>query len=154
MLAGLARWLRAAGYDTELATAGARDGQVLDLAESRTLLTRDRSLAALAGRQQPCLLIRSETIDSQAVETARALGLDWTRAPFTRCMIDNSLLERADERTVARMPEAARKGTGPFRICPQCGRLYWPGSHVKRMLSRLERWRAAARPRARFTAPF
>ena len=48
MLVRLARLLRAAGYDTSLATDGEADAALLRLArdEGRILLTRDKRLAA------------------------------------------------------------------------------------------------------------
>lgn len=44
MLLGLAKWLRAAGYDTTVAKAGLTDRELLQEAvtEDRILLTRDR----------------------------------------------------------------------------------------------------------------
>ena len=54
MLASLARWLRAAGHDTALASASATDRAILDTcrAEARILVTRDRHLAGQAGPTQ------------------------------------------------------------------------------------------------------
>ncbi|MGH6943501.1 MAG: Mut7-C RNAse domain-containing protein [Geminicoccaceae bacterium] len=28
--------------------------------------------------------------------------------------------------------------------CPVCRRVYWPGSHARRMKARLERWKATS----------
>lgn len=147
MLAGLARWLRAAGYDTGLAPVGAMDRAVLDACrtQSRILVTRDRHLAAHAGKGNAVVLLTVDGLDAQAAELTAALGIDWTRAPFTRCLVDNTPLHDAtpDERT--RVPLRARDLPGPFRACPACGRVYWPGSHVRRMQARLEQWHARAR---------
>ncbi len=94
-----------------------------------------------AGRA-PAVLLAAEDIDAQALALGAALGLDWTQAPFTRCMVDNTPLRPADAAELARIPEGARALPGPFRACPACGRLFWPGSHVRRMLARLEGWKA------------
>ena len=40
----------------------------------------------------------------------------------------------------ALVPEKSRGAGGPLRLCPECGRLYWPGGHVRRMLARLGEW--------------
>jgi uncharacterized protein with PIN domain len=32
-------------------------------------------------------------------------------------------------------------GGGEVMLCEECGRLYWPGSHVRRMQAKLESWR-------------
>lgn len=144
MLASLARWLRAAGYDTGLAPASAMDRAILDAcrAQSRTLLTRDRHLAAHAGKGIDVVLLTADGLDAQAAELAAALAIDWLRAPFTRCLLDNTPLHDATPEERARVPPPARDLPGPFRACPACGRIYWPGSHVRRMQARLRQWRA------------
>jgi uncharacterized protein with PIN domain len=148
MLAGLARWLRAAGYDTALASQGQPDAELLALAEAegRALITRDRRLAHVAAANLRAVLLVGDDLDAHARALADALGVDWTLAPFTRCVVDNAPLRPATAEEVARMPAATRARPGPFNACPACGRLYWPGSHVKRMDARLRRWRAPARP--------
>jgi uncharacterized protein with PIN domain len=146
MLASLARWLRAAGYDTGLAPASAVDRTVLDAchAQQRILVTRDRHLAAHAGAGVRVVLLAANGIDGQSAELAASLPIDWTCAPFTRCLLDNTPLREATPDEHVRVPPRARELPGPFRYCPQCGRIYWPGSHVRRMQLRLEQWRARA----------
>jgi uncharacterized protein with PIN domain len=141
MLVRLGRWLRAAGHDTLIAGPGAADTALLALAEEegRILLTRDRALIRMAEARTPAMLL-SDRMPDQALRLRDALGLDWLAAPFTRCLIDNCLLEEATPGGA--IPEAARSLPGPFRRCPCCGRDYWPGSHVKRMLARLAAWNA------------
>jgi uncharacterized protein with PIN domain len=145
MLAALARWLRAAGYDCALAAPSAPDHSLIDQcrSEDRVLVTRDRTLASEAKGVQAVLLPEG-TLDQQAAALAEALDLDWRLAPFTRCMMDNTPLRPATAEEVASLPEQTRALPGPFRACPQCGRLFWPGSHVRRMTERLERWVVAA----------
>lgn len=141
MLAGLARWLRAAGHNTALPPAGADDEAVLAIAqrEHRTLLTRDGRLAAQVGG---AVRLTSDGMDAQAAELATRLDLNWTAAPFTRCLLDNHVLHPAGAQDIARVPPSARDLAGPFMTCPHCCRIYWPGSHVRRMLARLEGWRS------------
>jgi uncharacterized protein with PIN domain len=148
MLASLARWLRAAGYDTGLAPVGAMDRAVLDACrmQARMLVTRDRHLAAHAGAGVRTVWLTIDGLDAQAAELATVLHIDWTRAPFTRCLLDNTPLHEATPDELDRVPPRARDLPGPFRACPACGRVYWPGSHVRRMQARLEQWRALAPP--------
>jgi len=143
MLTGLARWLRAAGHDTAVPEPAQPDGEIMVRcrAEGRVLVTRDRRLAQAAADQVETVLLTSEDLDDQALALVRALGLDWTSAPFTRCLVDNSLLEPADAVDLARIPAQSRAMPGPFRRCPSCRRVFWPGSHVKRMTARLQHWR-------------
>jgi len=149
MLASLARWLRAAGYDTGLAPASATDRAVLDAcrAQQRILVTRDRHLAAHAGADVRVLLLVANGLEAQAGELTTALEIDWTLAPFTRCLLDNTPLHEATPDERGRVPPRARDLPGPFRACPLCGRVYWPGSHVRRMQARLEQWHALPGPR-------
>ena len=144
MLAALARWLRAAGYDTALAARSAPDRTLIDQAraDGRVLVSRDRGLVAEAGDVQ-AVLLPDGSLDDQAAALGHALRLDWRRAPFTRCMMDNAPLRPATAEEIAAMPETSRNRPGPFRACPCCGRLFWPGSHVRRMVERLERWATA-----------
>lgn len=139
MLAGLARWLRAAGHDAALVPPRARDPDLIEQArrEHRLLLTRDRSLPPLAPGQ---VLLLPESLDAQAAALSRLLALDWLAAPFSRCLVDNTPLVAAPAQALAALPPQTRSLPGPFRLCPACGRLYWPGSHVRRMSARLHRW--------------
>lgn len=164
MLGRLARLLRAAGHDTALAPAGTADRALLDRAraEGRILLTRDRRLAETADRQG-CLL-RGQSVEEQARSLAAAFPVDWLQAPFTRCLLDNCLLHPAPPDRLAEVPPGARSLTAPFGIsfgsafgnpsdrsasmtsCPCCGRLYWPGSHVRRLTGTLRRLAQAGKP--------
>lgn len=140
MLARLARLLRAAGYDTLLAGEGGDQDWDTPLlqrarAEGRILVTRDRKLAARAGPL--AVLLEADRPLDQARRLAALLPIAWELAPFTRCVMDNAVLRGASAEEIDRMPADARALGGPFRACPACGRLYWPGSHVKRMTSKL-----------------
>jgi uncharacterized protein with PIN domain len=137
MLARLARLLRAAGHDTALAAPSAPDQVLLEQAraQDRWLVTRDRDLARQVGER--AVLLQSEQLDDEAVELSRRIDIDWLAAPFTRCPIDNASLSAASADDLRQIPQTARALPGPFNRCPQCGRLYWPGSHVRRMLAKL-----------------
>ena len=139
MLLRLARLLRAAGYDTYLAHDGQKDAELLRIArdENRVLVTRDKRLAAQAHPRAVVVLGRGAHAEAESLTAA--VPIDWTLAPFTRCVVDNALLREATALEVAAMPEQARLRPGPFRACPACGRAYWPGSHVKRLGERLDR---------------
>jgi uncharacterized protein len=142
MLVRLGRWLRAAGHDTLIASPGDLDVELIARAEeeSRILLTRDRALLERASGNS-LALIWPDKVPDQAILLRQRLGLDWLAAPFTRCLVDNCLLE--ESKPGADIPQAARMLPGPFRHCPCCGRDYWPGSHVRRMMERLAVWNRA-----------
>jgi uncharacterized protein with PIN domain len=142
MLAGLARWLRAAGHDTLIAAPAAADADLIATCrtEERVLVSRDRRLIERAQAAVPAVLLTGNCLDEDARQLAAALRLDWTHAPFTRCLIDNSVLRPAHETERMSVPERSRNLPGPFTACPSCGRVFWPGGHVQRMLARLEGW--------------
>jgi len=138
MYKGLARWLRAAGYDTAITPDSVPDREVVARAraEGRWLVTRDAGIAEHAAAR-PCLILLShERPEQAAVELADRLGLDWHHAPFTRCLICNTPLESPPPEVAAR---AHADVTGPLWWCPNCDRLYWEGSHTRRMRGELQR---------------
>ena len=103
-------------------------------------MTRDRHLAAAADGRVPVLRLADSRLAEQAHALRGALAIDWKRAPFTRCLIDNTPLAQAPADTAALVPEKSRAAGGPLQLCPECRRLYWPGGHVRRMLVRLAEW--------------
>ena len=134
MLRGLARWLRVGDYDTS------DDHQEDDpdlvaraRAEGRILLTRDRNLVA---ELQPAraLLIEANKPLRQLRELVDQMDPPPPEALFQRCLRCNRVVRTATPTEVRDLtPESARNLPGPFTRCPQCGRVYWPGSHTRRM---------------------
>ena len=140
MLGRLARWLRVLGYDTFYDSAVA-DPVLVRLAEDeqRLLLTRDRHLLREL-RPARSLEVRQDDPLHQLRELVLQLQLQAPQALFTRCLLCNAglrVLERAD--ALPLLPEGVRELPGPVRRCPTCGRLYWDGSHVRRMRAAIER---------------
>ena len=135
MLVRLARLLRAAGHDAALAPPDAADRQILAqaLEQGRLLLTRDRRLAIDAGPQ--AFFVHPDRPEEQARLLAATFDVDWLAAPFTRCLIDNTQLRPAEPNEMLTFPSDLPR---PVNACPGCRGLYWPGSHVRRMLRRLE----------------
>ncbi len=144
MLSGLARWLRIAGYDAATVEPGLPDRLILDqaIAERRTMLTSDRRIMEMRGSRGRVLVLSGSGVDACARELTDRLGLDWRFDPFSRCVLCNLRLESAGDNERARLPPAVERRPGLVNICPGCRRLYWEGSHVERMQSRLARlWR-------------
>lgn len=133
MLGRLARWLRVLGldavYDPETDDP---DLVALADAEGRWLLTRDRHLVEHL-RPRHAVLVGSDRPLRQLREVAGAAGLEPPFTLFTRCPVCNGALRAATaEEAETLVPEASR-GLGPVRRCPNCGRVYWRGSHTERM---------------------
>ena len=140
MLARLARWLRVLGLDT-LYDPAVHDHELVRIsnAEGRTLLTRDRHLLREL-RPLHALEITHDEPLRQLHQAVSALQLPAPAELFTRCMVCNSVLSpplprpRAD----ALVPEGVRGIPGSIRQCPTCLRVYWHGSHARRMRAAIE----------------
>jgi uncharacterized protein with PIN domain len=141
MLKRLGRYLRAAGYDTAIIEPGVSDDLTIQQAEEedRILLTCDRELAGRVGHR--AILLPSNGLDNAAQGLGRAVPINWHYAPFSRCLVDNNLVVPASDEDRQRLPPRARQVGGEVMLCEECGRLYWPGSHVRRMQAKLESWR-------------
>lgn len=151
MLGRLARWLRALGRDVRF-DAAMDDDALARLArdEHRLLLTRDRRLCAARGRPDWCRLVAATRPDAQLRELTGTLDLfgpGWRDRLFTRCMVCNATLRPVSHRAVARrLPPKVRADprvrSAGLRQCPDCGKLFWEGSHTRRM----RRWLEAVAP--------
>ena len=139
MLMRLGRWLRAAGHDTLIAENGQADRDILQRAraEDRHLLTRDRKLLEHRGADGTVLLLQGETLDEQARELRQRLTIDWLYYPFSRCLVCNTPVEAGTPDGIV-IPDDVDRGT--LRHCPGCARVYWEGSHTRRMRRRLAQW--------------
>ena len=164
MLERLARWLRAAGVDTASAPGTAPDAAVrrLAAAEGRVLLTRDRALAAACTADHGteldvdrCYRVHASAPIAQLLEVAHVFDLGRPTLVFTRCLVCNTPLRPAAAAEVFTPPAAATPADKPLWTCPGCGRVYWEGSHTRRMRQALARAlnSAPASPSARTVAP-
>ena len=140
MLGRLARWLRAIGCDTAQLPVHVPDAEVVALArrEDRVLLTRDRHLLREL-RPPRGFEVRSDEPLEQLRSVVAAFGIARPAAFFTRCLVDNTpLVEVARSDVADRIPPLARERPGPVFRCTACERVYWRGSHARRMEHILE----------------
>jgi uncharacterized protein with PIN domain len=138
-LGGLARLLRMLGYDTLYSNAY-HDSEVRRIArdEDRAVLTRDRDLLICRDVVHGCF-VHALRPEEQLREVVSRLRLEVDARPFTRCLDCNEPLSSVDKAAVAeRIPPNAAKYYDRFASCPACGRIYWEGSHWKRMNGMLE----------------
>ena len=140
MLVRLARWLRVLGWDTRLDPA-LPDAEIVRLAEAehRILLTRDRGLLRELQPRRALQISHDQPL-LQLTQVVRELQLAAPDELFTRCTVCNSSLsaplDPADR--IRLLPPDVQALPGPARACPGCGRVYWPGSHARRMRKALE----------------
>jgi uncharacterized protein with PIN domain/sulfur carrier protein ThiS len=137
-LGGLARMLRMAGFDT-LYDNHIDDGAIEALAasEARVVLTRDRELlkrrSIVHGRY-----VRALRPDAQLLEVVERFGLAARAAPFTLCLHCNAPLHPVAKALVMeQLPPTVRVLHQQFSTCALCHRIYWKGSHWKRMVELL-----------------
>ena len=142
MLGRLCRYLRAAGYDALLASGGRSDGELLRQCrdEGRYFLTQDQLVQEHNAARDMALLLPQGDLDRLAAALGAHFKLDWLGHAFTRCLKDNTPLVAADTAALARVPADALRPGEPLCQCPTCGRIYWRGSHYKRMRAKLEAW--------------
>jgi uncharacterized protein with PIN domain len=150
MLQRLGRWLRAAGYDTAIAATGTADRDLVRqaTAEERWLLTRDQHMALFRNGQGRVVLLEQNTVPEQVAMVSLRFAIDWLRRPFSRCLDCNTPIIPASPEQYAQLPRGALLTSPLVWYCPQCGKLYWDGSHVRRMRHTLENfsrgvWRIA-----------
>jgi uncharacterized protein with PIN domain len=133
-LGKLAAYLRMIGFDTVYRTCfGDAELVRVSVREGRALLTRDRGLLK-HGALERGYWLRETDSRRQLAEIVRRFGLAARMRPFTRCMACNGVLrEAAKVEVAAEVPERVAAEFDEFRRCPDCGRVYWRGSHYRRM---------------------
>jgi uncharacterized protein with PIN domain len=133
-LGRLARHLRMLGLDARW-RADARDEELAAIAaaEGRVLLSRDQGLLKRRLVTHG-YWVRATDPRRQLAEVVRRLDLARSVAPFRRCLRCNEPLEPvAPEAVAGRVPPGVRARHEAFRRCPSCDRVYWAGSHHRRM---------------------
>ncbi len=136
----LANYMRMIGYDTAFIDSHIAS-KILDVAldEGRTILTRNSGLTDMKLARDVILLTEDDPWEQlRQVISIRQLSVDRTRV-LTRCLIDNGVLvpisrEDVKEKVWPYVYATQKK----FTICPSCGRVYWPATHVEAMLEKLK----------------
>jgi uncharacterized protein with PIN domain len=139
MLGRLSRWLRILGFDTAY-EAHIADADLVRraLLEDRAIVTRDRALPEEWRVSQVAVLTADEPL-SQLRELAQRFPLAARAHPFTRCSRCNARLARVERAALpGGVPERVLRERDDFAVCPDCGRVYWQGSHTERMRRVLE----------------
>lgn len=138
MIGRLARMLRLLGYDTlyrpELDPAGLAEVARRD---GRIILTRGETRLRFAGAVN-VFSVESEYPPEQLREVVREFSLDPKSGLWTRCTVCNGSITRVPKEEVEPLvkPKVYELYSEFFR-CSGCGRVYWHGSHVERILKNL-----------------
>jgi hypothetical protein len=145
-LGGLARWLRAAGYEAlvapevpghRLPDEALRRGLVLLTTEAEALDRRIAADGSLVVAWVPSALTMAEQLHMVALDLG--LGL---REP--RCMAcGGTLVPRPKDEVRPRIPPRTALWKDEYFVCAACDRLFWRGTHWERIERTLRRAVAA-----------
>jgi uncharacterized protein with PIN domain len=101
--------------------------------ERRILLTRDRELLKrnIVTRGY---CVRGTNPRQQLAEVLQRFDLLCSIAPFQRCVHCNILLQPTRKELISdRLQPETKQYYDEFCVCPACDRIYWKGSHYRRM---------------------
>ncbi len=135
MLGKLAKWLRVLGFDSRSMPLGRSRIDCL-LSEGFIPVTRREKFRNVDG----VLFIRGDHQFEQLKELISSLriGIDELR-PFSRCSLCNAeLLQVPREAAFGAVPDYVFETASDFRKCPECAKVYWPGSHRQKMIDKLK----------------
>ncbi len=138
MLGRLAKWLRIAGFDVLYSNHFSDDELVaLSLHEGRILLSRDTRLLIRKAVKR-FIFLESEDIQSQIRQVFRIAHVTDLPGVLTRCLSCNVLLISASRQHVRdRVPPFVFATQATFKRCPQCGKIYWAGTHRQSVIRTL-----------------
>jgi uncharacterized protein with PIN domain/sulfur carrier protein ThiS len=138
-LGRLAKLLRMLGFDT-LYSNSYDDSSLSRISrdQRRIILTRDRELLKRSMITHGYCL-RSDQPMEQLLEVLKRFDLGEKVRPFSRCLRCNSVLRAiAADQAAPAVPEYVARTYRRYRSCPECGRIYWQGSHWEHMRRVLE----------------
>ncbi len=125
------------GYDTMFIN-GAHDDELLKIAwkEGRVLLTRDSGIMkrrVVTSGKARAIFIETGEVKEQLQQVIDELELEGESDPFTICMECNTRLVTTEKEEIPYVYETRNT----FMRCPECGRVYWRGTHWERMVEEL-----------------
>jgi len=141
MLGGLARWLRAAGYESHF-EYGIDDRELVRraLAAGGVLLSSDGPMFErniIRGGQVRALYVPQQLSKLEQLRfVLKSLGLPMARP---RCMSCGGALALVPKHEVMdEAPPLAYRNCSTFFRCAGCGKLFWQGTHWQKIQRRLE----------------
>lgn len=139
-LGKLAKWLRILGFDTIFESEVSGKWFYEHLEQERILLTRT---GVVRKRIDTCRLvfIEANELSEQLVQVidTLAISLDDIRL-FSRCIDCNTpIIDTTKETVFGRVPDYIWETHENFRMCRQCHRIFWRGSHTQRSTEIIEK---------------
>jgi uncharacterized protein with PIN domain len=134
MLGRLAKWLRLLGFDV-LYYPAIEDRKLIRIVreQERILLTRDTRLLKQKALKE-YIYIKSNDIFGQLLEIKGELNFRDAELPG-RCIICNGLLYNIPQKREIKesVPDFIYHSFDSFIKCRECGKVYWEGTHHKRI---------------------
>ncbi len=140
MLGRLARWLRIAGFDV-LYSNRFSDDEIVSLSqlENRIILSRDTRLLVRRSVRM-FIFLESEKIDEQIRQIFMATQTSRLPALLGRCVCCNTVLSEVSREEARRdVPPYVYQTHTQFKLCPDCRKVYWPGTHRQSIVRTLEK---------------
>ncbi|MCX7832713.1 MAG: Mut7-C ubiquitin/RNAse domain-containing protein [Ignavibacteria bacterium] len=133
-LGKLAKYLRILGFDTLYDNNYKPEDIIkLSLDDNRIILTRSITLLK-NHRISIGYWVRSENPVEQLIQILSQLELIELITPFNRCSVCNGELETADKKLIENdLLNDTKKYFDEFFLCSNCKKVYWKGSHFKRI---------------------
>jgi uncharacterized protein len=139
MLGRLAKWLRLFGFDV-LYYSNIEDRQVIKIAreQQRIVLTRDTRMLRRRGIRD-AVFIHSDHVFEQLLEMKDRLGFTGP-ALAERCIICNTVLQVVTDKDEVKdfLPDYVYHNFDSFTRCADCGKVYWEGSHYRKIRERIK----------------
>lgn len=139
-LGKLAHYLRMLGFDAVYGK-DLEDEEIIWIARDRRRIILTRDLGVLKRSDVTHgYWVRAHQPQRQIEEVLRALDLCNQIKPFTRCIDCNGPIDSLDKARIQERvdPDIAAR-FDDFWQCRRCGKIYWQGSHYRRMLEMVER---------------
>jgi uncharacterized protein with PIN domain len=137
-LAGLAKWLRFCGFDAAVQRLTPAAPQSLPPALPDTyLLTRQQAFGRF--QRDDLLILTATEPEGQLEEVIRRLHITKRHLRLlSRCGRCNAaLVPLPRERALGLVPEHVFHTQEEFHQCPQCGQVFWPGSHLRGIMAKV-----------------
>ncbi len=139
MLGKLAKWLKILGFDAVFFSK-IEDDALLDIAqtENRILLTRDTGLIERT-KKMNSLFIESENWRPQVEQVLDRFDLWKNVKPNSRCIECNvRIKDLPREKAKNLVTSFVFENADTFALCPECGRVFWRGTHLKDMETKID----------------
>ena len=139
-LGKLSKWLRILGFDTIYESDCGEKAFYAGLSPERILLTRNKKVLKQFSRGK-LVFIESNHPYEQLEQVLREFNIrPEDTSPFSVCIQCNLPLLDVDKSELqGRVPDYIWISHNSFKSCPGCSKIFWPGSHTRRSLERIER---------------